>query len=156
MNTACRLAAAFTAGAALMYFLDPSTGRRRRALTRDRGLASVHDAGHFARAKSKQALDHAQGLIARTKSSLSSAPVDDGQLHGRIRSKLGRLIDHPGRISIEVSDGNVTLSGSATPEEIGDLTDALSRVHGVQHVENRLSSTRPAHESFVHSTGTFT
>lgn len=143
MNTVARFAAAFAAGAALMYYLDPVAGRRRRALVRDRGLSVGHDAEHFARAKSRHAVDRAQGLVARARAGLSHAPVDDGQLHGRIRTKLGRLVAHPGEVSIEVNGGQVVLRGHASDAEIEDLTAALVAMRGVEHVDNRLSADSP-------------
>ena len=143
MNTVARFAAAFAAGAALMYYLDPVAGRRRRALVRDRGLSVGHDAEHFARAKSRHAVDRAQGLVARARAGLSHAPVDDGQLHGRIRTKLGRLVAHPGDVSIEVNGGQVVLRGHASDAEIEDLTAALVAMRGVEHVDNRLSADSP-------------
>ena len=143
MNTVARFAAAFAAGAALMYYLDPVAGRRRRALVRDRGLSVGHDAEHFARAKSRHAVDRAQGLVARARAGLSHAPVDDGQLHGRIRTKLGRLVAHPGEVSIEVNGGQVVLRGHASDAEIEDLTAALVAMRGVEHVDNRLAADSP-------------
>ena len=143
MNTVARFATAFAAGAALMYYLDPIAGRRRRALARDRGVSVGHDAEHFARAKSRHAVDRAQGLVARARAGLSHAPVDDGQLHGRIRTKLGRLVAHPGEVSIEVNGGQVVLRGHASDAEIEDLTAALVAMRGVEHVDNRLSADSP-------------
>ena len=143
MNTVARFAAAFAAGAALMYYLDPVAGRRRRALVRDRGLSVGHDAEHFARAKSRHAVDRAQGLVARARAGLSHAPVDDGQLHGRIRTRLGRLVAHPGEVSIEVNGGQAVLRGHASDAEIEDLTAALVAMRGVEHVDNRLSADSP-------------
>ena len=137
---ATTLAAAFAAGAALMYYLDPVAGRRRRALARDRGVSVGHDAEHFARAKSRRAIDRAQGMVARARSGLSHAPVDDGQLHGRIRTKLGRLVAHPGDVNIEVNDGRVVLRGHATDAEIDDLTAALVAMRGVADIDNRMSA----------------
>ena len=144
MNTVARFAAAFAAGAALMYYLDPVAGRRRRALVRDRGLSVGHDAEHFARAKSRHAVDRAQGLVARARAGLSHAPVDDGQLHGRIRTRLGRLVAHPGEVSIEVNGGQAVLRGHASDAEIEDLTAALVAMRGVEHVDNRLAADSPA------------
>lgn len=126
-----------------MYYLDPVAGRRRRALARDRGVSVGHDAEHFARSKSKHVVDRAQGLVARARAGLSHAPVDDGQLHGRIRTKLGRLVSHPGEVRIEVNGGHVVLRGHATDTEIEDLTAALVAMRGVEDVDNRLSAESP-------------
>ncbi|MGH8086211.1 MAG: BON domain-containing protein [Lysobacter sp.] len=140
---ATAFAAAFAAGAALMYYLDPVAGRRRRALARDRGVSASHDAEHFARAKSKRAIDRAHRVVARARAGSSHAPVDDGQLHGRIRTRLGRMVAHPGEVNIEVNGGRVVLRGHATDAEIEDLTSALVAMPGVADVDNRLSADAP-------------
>src|SRR6476660_5574282 len=90
-----QVAAAFAAGALVMFYLDPATGRRRRALVRDRAAATGHDAGRFARAKSKRAADRVRGLVARTRGRWSHETIDDDRLEARVRSQLGRLVDRP-------------------------------------------------------------
>lgn len=139
MNAVVRLAVAFAAGAAVMYYFDPIAGRRRRALVRDQGVAAGHDVEDFARAKSKRAADRAYGVKARAGARLADAPVDDLQLHERIRSKMGRIVEHPSAITVQVSDGHVVLTGSASEEEIESLTDAVSSMRGVDGVDNQLS-----------------
>jgi hyperosmotically inducible periplasmic protein len=139
MNAVVRLAVAFAAGAAAMYYFDPVAGRRRRAMTRDQGVAAGHEAEDFARAKSKRVADRAQGVKARARARLADEPIDDLQLHERIRSKLGRLVDDAGAITVQVSDGHVVLSGTVNEEEIDSLTDAVSSMRGVESVDNQLS-----------------
>src|SRR5690606_14082211 len=111
MRTVARFAAAFAAGAALMYYLDPVAGRRRRALARDRGVSAGHEAEHLVRSRSRHAIDRAQGMMARARAGLSNSPVEDGQLYGRIRTRLGRMVAHPGEVSVEVEGGHVVLRG---------------------------------------------
>src|SRR5688500_19200968 len=101
MNRIARIAAAFAAGAAVMYYLDPLAGRRRRALVRDRGLATTHDAERFVRAKSHRAADRARGMLARARSALTDVPVDDDRLHERIRDRLGRVVEKPEPVTVE-------------------------------------------------------
>ena len=139
MNAVVRLAVAFAAGAAAMYYFDPVTGRRRRAMTRDQGVAAGHEVEDFARAKSKRAADRVHGVKATARARLSDEPVDDLQLHERIRSKLGRLVDDASAITVQVSDGHVVLSGTASEEEIDAVADAVSSMRGVESVDNQLS-----------------
>ena len=139
MNTVVRLAVAFAAGAAAMYYFDPVAGRRRRALARDQGVAASHDVEDFARAKSKRAADRMHGAKARASARLADEPVDDLQLHERIRSRLGRIVEHAGAITVQVSDGHVVLSGNASEEEIESLAEAVSSMQGVESVDNRMS-----------------
>ena len=140
MNSVARLVAAFTAGAAIMYCLDPVAGRRRRALMRDRGVSLGHDAEHFARAKSKRAVDRAQGVVARVRAGLYDAPVDDGQLQGRVRTRLGRLVRHPGEVNVDVHEGRVVLRGQASEQEIEEMMSALAAMRGVSDIDNRVSA----------------
>jgi osmotically-inducible protein OsmY len=140
MNTVLRVATAFAAGVAAMYFLDPATGRRRRTQVRDQGVAAGHDLEDFARAKSKRVVDHAQGALARTRSRLSTEPVDDQQLHEQIRTRLGRLVERPGEVKVDVNDGHVVLRGKAAPAEIEDLMATIAAMRGVTDIDSRLSA----------------
>lgn len=139
MNAVVRLAVAFAAGAAVMYYFDPVTGRRRRAMTRDQGVAAGHEVEDFARAKSRRAADRVHGARARARASLSDEPIDDLRLHARIRSKLGRLVDDASAVTVQVSDGHVMLSGHVSEEEIDSLADAVASMRGVESVDNQLS-----------------
>lgn len=141
MNSVLRLTTAFAAGIAAMYYLDPAAGRRRRALVRDRGVAACHDVEDFARAKSRHALGRGQGLLARVRSGLMSDPVSDQQLQGRIRTRLGRLVEHPGQVDVEVSDGCVVLRGTASQVEIEEAVTTVAAMRGVREVDSRLTAT---------------
>jgi osmotically-inducible protein OsmY len=139
MGTLFRIAAAFAAGAAAMYYLDPETGRRRRALVRDRGIAARHDLEDYASAASRRASDTLQGTAARTRSRVSREPVDDEQLHERIRSRLGHVVERPGDIEVQVRDGYVVLSGTVDEEEIDQVLGTVAAITGVESVDNLLS-----------------
>lgn len=139
MNVVLRWVVAFAAGAAAMYYLDPVAGRRRRAMARDQGLAAGHDATDFVRAKSKRAADRMQGVMARARSRMSPEPIEDGQLQERIRARLGHLIEHPSAVQVEVHEGHVVLSGNAASTEIDEIVHTVSKMQGVEDVENRLS-----------------
>lgn len=58
------------AGAALMYFLDPDRGRRRRALLRDKAVGLSNDLGEAATGTARDLRNRAQGLVAETGSAL--------------------------------------------------------------------------------------
>ncbi|WP_370566104.1 BON domain-containing protein [Luteimonas salinilitoris] len=139
MNTVFRLVATFAAGAAAMYYLDPTVGRRRRALARDQAVSACHDAEHFARAKSKRAADRVHGVLAETRSRMAAQPVDDDRLQERVRAKLGHVIDQSGAVEVKVHDGRVVLSGEVSEAELEEAVRAVSAMRGVEGVENRLS-----------------
>lgn len=146
MNALMRLATAFAAGAAAMYYFDPSDGRRRRALVRDKGVAARHDLGDYARAKGKRTADRLHGAAAEARAHLADHPVGDQQLHDRIRAKLGRIVDDPGTVSVHVDHGRVILSGSASAEEIESLATTVAAMRGVSDVDMRVRApSMPAH-----------
>lgn len=140
MNTTIlKLVASFAVGAAAMYYLDPATGRRRRALARDKGVAVRHDVEDYARIKSRRAANRMRGALARTRAKMTAEPVDDDQLHSQIRAKLGHLVNRTGMVEVKVHEGHVVMSGYAPREEIDPLLDAVSEMRGVQSVDNQLS-----------------
>ena len=123
-------------GAGLMYLLDPSRGRTRRARLRDQitgalgdGRELLDDAVHDLRSRTN-------GVVAR---SAAGAPSDpDGTIAERVRAKLGRYVAHPGAVSVEARNGSVTLSGAILRSEAESLIGAVSSVRGVREVLNRL------------------
>ena len=143
MKSVFRLAAAFAAGAAVMYFMDPVAGRRRRALRRDQGVAARHQVEDLVRAKSRRMVDQLQGTAARARARLSNAPLDDELLLARIHARLGHLLEHPRAVEVAVLNGNVVLTGRASAAEIEHLSDAIARMRGVAEVDNRLWVVRP-------------
>lgn len=139
MNTMLKLVASFAAGAAIMYYLDPATGRRRRALVRDKGVAASHDVKDLARTKSRRAANRVQGALAKTRAKVTDRSVDDQQLHDRIRAKLGHVASHLGTMQVKVHEGHVVMSGYAPEQEIDELLEAVSAIEGVKSLDNQLS-----------------
>lgn len=58
---------AFGIGAAAMYFLDPVSGRRRRALVRDQIVHLQHEIVDATQATAKDLRNRAQGMVAETR-----------------------------------------------------------------------------------------
>jgi len=134
-------AAALAAGAAAMYYLDPQNGRRRRALVADRVDAARHDAARLAAAKSRRAADRARGLAAQLRSHLPGGhheAADDGQIEGRVRAQLGRVIGYPKAIHTTVEQGCVRLDGHVLEKDLEPLLSELKSVPGVRRIYNRL------------------
>jgi uncharacterized membrane protein len=142
-------------GAGLMFFLDPVRGRRRRTWIRDK---AVHLGSDSRRALDKTWRDlrhRASGVAAEAKSAMQrESDVPDAVLQERIRSKLGRLVSHPGSIDVRVAGGKVTLHGSILAAEQEDLVDFVSSMRGVEHVENRLEPHEQADETLGLQGGT--
>jgi hypothetical protein len=59
-------------GAALMYLFDPSGGRRRRALIRDKAVGLTNDAREAIDKRTRDLGNRAQGLMHEAKSMVSS------------------------------------------------------------------------------------
>ncbi|UNK48317.1 BON domain-containing protein [Lysobacter sp. S4-A87] len=138
LKVVCSIAAAFAAGALAMYLMDPNTGRRRRALIRDRSASLGSDAGHYVRGKARRAAHRLKGVAARGRSSLSSELLDDDRLHDRIRARLGRVVGHPRDVEVHVHDGWVQLKGAVAEEEFEDLLREVSAMRGVRNLESLL------------------
>lgn len=64
MNRAATFLTGVGLGTGLMYFFDPQTGRRRRALVRDKGIRLAHEAQEAADVIGRDLSNRAQGLAA--------------------------------------------------------------------------------------------
>src|SRR5690606_33530630 len=83
-------------GALAMYLLDPSKGRRRRALVRDQIIHGAHELEGFggnAASTARHLRNRARGAVIETRSRFRREEVDDPVLEARVRSELGRLTD---------------------------------------------------------------
>ena len=140
MNALLKAATMFAAGAAAMYLLDPETGRRRRALVRERSAGAARDLQDSVRSAGCDASNRMRGRIAETQSHMAGEAVDDDTLHDRIQAKIGHLVDRPSAIDVDVVDGHVVLSGEAPDDEAAALARYIAGMQGVADVENRLSA----------------
>src|SRR5690606_36729080 len=97
-------------GLASMYFLDPRSGRRRRAVLRDRMVHLGCAAREAAKVVSRDMRSRASGLwLESTRWSHDDHPSDQ-VLMARVRATLGRHVSHPHALKTEVRDGEVTVS----------------------------------------------
>lgn len=119
-------------GALVMYFLDPTSGSRRRAATRDRMLKAGRDTGEAIEGKAKDLANRARGLASRVRSRFDTDTPSDDVLAQRVRTALGRVISHPRMINISANAGVVTLSGTVSEEETKGLSAAVRGVEGVR------------------------
>ena len=131
-----------------MFYLDPQTGRRRRAFTRDKVSATYHDARDAAEARARRATDHTRGMIAEARRRLwPFGRPSDTQVNERVRARLGHLVLNPHAIHTEVEAGCVRLRGKLLRHEIDALMSGLWNVPGVQRIVNELAVyTAPGNE----------
>ncbi|HXV44731.1 MAG TPA: SRPBCC family protein [Anaerolineae bacterium] len=125
-------------GAGLMYIFDPERGRRRRALARDQMIRSWRSTGDLIDKASRDLQNRTKGLMAEAKSRIIHEPVSDVVLAERVRSTLGRVVSHPGALSVMVDQGRVTLAGPILAHEVDRLLVDVATTRGVTDIENRL------------------
>jgi osmotically-inducible protein OsmY len=125
-------------GAGLMYMFDPRTGRRRRAITRDKAMKYARRSAERAQALAQQAADRARGVIAEARAD-DEEWVDDRTLVARVRSELGRVVSHPGSLHVDVVDGCVTLRGPIFVWEADAAIAAAENTRGACGVEDQMT-----------------
>jgi osmotically-inducible protein OsmY len=125
-------------GAGMMYFFDPVSGNRRRALLRDQFIHLANKGCDVADAKYRDMQNRLYGTFAEMRSSLRHDEPTDDVLCDRVRSAIGRYITHPGAIEVHARNGVVTLSGPVLSREVNDLLCAVNSVRGVRSIEDRL------------------
>jgi uncharacterized membrane protein len=125
-------------GAALMYLLDPERGNRRRKLIMDQLTHARRTSSNTLGTTARDLRNRAQGVVASTRSKLMRKRADDAILVGRVRSQLGRLVSHPGAITVDVMNGRAILSGAVLADEVDQLIDGVRAVRGVKAVEDQL------------------
>jgi hypothetical protein len=138
MNKGLTFGAGLGLGTGLMFLLDPDRGKRRRALLRDKCLWSARKTSEAAQVTARDLRNRAHGIASNIQSTFKSEPVGDSKLVDRVRSKLGRVVSHPGAIEVTAQDGVVTIAGPILLEEVPHLLAEANRVSGVKEVINNL------------------
>jgi osmotically-inducible protein OsmY len=130
------------ASAALMYFLDPDRGRRRRNMARDRLAAVFRGWFRGARRTGRRVAASAYGLRQKAThlTPLDPFPPNDATLALKVESEVFRDPDIPkGRININSEGGVIVLRGELEwPDQIKAVESAVRKVAGVRDVENLL------------------
>jgi osmotically-inducible protein OsmY len=122
-----------------MYMLDPITGRKRRALVRDKTRSYWKDTGKTIGKTVRDTQNRARGVIAETGQQLSGGDVPaDAVLESRVRAQIGHVISHARDIGITAHQGRVTLSGPVSASEEGKLLATAEAVPGVTEVVHQL------------------
>jgi hypothetical protein len=125
-------------GAGLMYLLDPDKGRRRRSVLRDRFSHSLRELGGGLDTSVRDLRHRGYGVLAETRSRFRSAKADDTVIEARVRSRIGRIVSHPGSIRVLCEDGIVTLGGPILADEVDTLHSTVRSVPGVRGVVDQL------------------
>ena len=139
MNRAVLSVCCAAGGALLAYWLDPVSGRRRRALAADRLAHAAREGRHFTELAVRDATNRSIGLAAEARALLAGWSADDATLVPRVRAQLGRLVSHPHGLHVAARSGRVTLSGPILSREAGAALRCARQVHGVTEVEDRMT-----------------
>ena len=128
-------------GAAIAFFFDPQSGRRRRNVTRDRALAMFRRTGRQAEQIGRGVASEAAG-VAQKAQNIREEPkeFDDVTLARKVETEIFRDADVPkGQINVNAVEGVVELRGEVDSQEMIDQLVAKTRkVQGVRDVENLL------------------
>jgi osmotically-inducible protein OsmY len=133
-----RVLTAASAGAGLMYLLDPDGGRRRRSLVRDQLVRAAHRTGDAVDTTSRDVSNRARGVVAELRSRLANVQVSDDVLRARVRARIGAVVGHAGAIEAVVSEGWVTLRGPILADDVDRLVRRVRAVPGVRDVVDQL------------------
>ena len=130
------------AGAALAYFLDPESGRRRRAVTKDRVAAFFRRGGRRLERTGRGVAAGTGGLakkVTHLREEEKPQP-NDATLASKVESEIFRDPDVPkGQVSVNAENGVVYLRGEVeSPDLVSRLEQAARDVKGVRDVENLL------------------
>lgn len=126
------------ASALATYYFDPRSGRRRRALLRDRATRTMHETRDLLDTAVADARNRARGLYSLTSARLHPEQTDSQRLAERVRSKLGRVCSHPRAIRVAINEGNVTLRGDILGHELASVLRAVRHIPGVRNVVQEL------------------
>jgi len=142
MSAFTKTVGAATVGGLLVYFLDPDTGKRRRALVKDRSVSLLKDADHALGKASRDLSNRARGAVAEARSRLALGGVSDEVLVEQVRAKLGRVNSFPHLVEVSARDGVISLRGAALESEHDRFISALSSLRHISSVRNELKTYR--------------
>jgi uncharacterized membrane protein len=142
MDQRLTLIGAACAGAGFMYLIDPISRRRRLAQIRDKAIHLSNVGTNAVDALSADFPHRMQGLLVSLNSAAEPTPVDNDILVERARSKIGRLVRHPGSIEVAADQGQLTLRGPILADEVQHLINGLAGVRGVRGIVNQLEMHR--------------
>jgi uncharacterized membrane protein len=138
MNKRFVLLTSTALGAGLMYLMDPISGKRRRAFTRDQMTHLAKETDRLVGQTGRDLRNRYEGVVAEVKRFWTHEDVSDVLLADRVRTALGRVISHPRSVEVSAEHGWITLSGPVLASEERRLLHRIRRVPGVRGVENKL------------------
>lgn len=144
------------AGAAAEYLLDPTDGKRRRHMLRDRTTSILRRGSRGAVRKTRYMAGKAQGVVAEaTPPGRDASELNDPSLKAKVESELFRPADAPkDSVDVNVESGVVFLRGEVKGSQQRDellagarAIDGVSRVENLLHLPGELPPTTPPGEA---------
>jgi hypothetical protein len=137
------IAGAFLAGIVVTYFLDTRSGRRRRALLRDKAVHARHVARDGIVKREHAIGSRGRALLRWLGAALRAHPADDDVLCERVRARLGRICSHPHVLEVKPrGGGRIELFGAVLTREHRAVVRAARHVPGVRGVVDALVDRR--------------
>lgn len=137
MNKGLTLVGGLGLGAALMYIFDPDRGKRRRVMIREKVESAGNKVGDTAGKMGRDIRNRAYGMVAETRSMFRAEEVSDEVLVDRVRARLGRIPADIGAFDVRAQNGEVTLSGQISADDLPKVLRAARFVRGVKSVNNQ-------------------
>lgn len=140
------LLAGFALGALGMFVFDPRTGRRRRALTRDKVVRLGNSVDELVSETIPRKVDYLSGFARGARYRMTHAtgqgtrtyPDEDQYITDRVMSMVFRDPDLPkGDINVNTVDRVVYLRGHVEDERlVAEIEERVRKVEGVRDVVN--------------------
>jgi hypothetical protein len=139
MNKVIGTLGAVALGAAAMYVLDPNSGKRRRAMIKDKAVSLAHKEGEMIARAGRDLKNRVSGIKPRIAAAMKNRNGDDQKLANRVCSNIGRKLSHPGALEVSAKSGKVTLEGDVLASEVQGLLSAVEACQGVTKIDNKLN-----------------
>jgi uncharacterized membrane protein len=146
MRSLLRHSTSMAALAAAVFYLDPVSGARRRALLRDRFTSLGRRLENGVHVAARDAGHRLRGLFAAACQFFDRHEVSDEVLKERVRARLGRCVSHPGAIEVTAVKGRIRLRGPILANEHDCARREICSVSGVTALDDELL----VHESPAH------
>jgi hypothetical protein len=138
MNKVIGTLGAVALGAAAMYVMDPQSGKRRRALIKDKATSLAKKEGEMVARAGRDLRNRVQAIKPKIAAAMRYEKADDRRLANRICSKVGRAVAHPGAVEVTSRGGRVKLEGDILKSEVTGLLSAVEACKGVNQIDNQL------------------
>lgn len=146
-------------GAALMYFLDPQQGNRRRAQVRDRVNSLINTLDDSIDTIREDTRNRARGILSEMTARLSDQSAPDWLLEERVRAIVGHATRHARLLDIRSNRGHILISGPALRADKDKILKSAARTRGVYSVQDEIQvyeTTKDLPSLQIPNTGTYT